>query len=431
MKINIMPLARVEGEGGIYVEIEEGRVKEVRMDIYEGPRLIETIVLGKKPEDAISIVPRICSICSTSHRLASVRGFEHATGIDVPQKIKLLRKLALYGEYIESHSLHYYLLALPDFFGYPDVISMAERYGDIVLGGLELKKFGNFIMEKINGRAIHGENIRIGYMGKIPEKKDLEYIKSTANALIPVIEDGIMAFPAMEIPSYMEEETNFICLLPDDDGFGFIGDIIITSKGERFYVGEYKNVIEERVVSHSFAKRSLYKGSPFTVGALARINILGERLTGKAGDFLRRLWSERWKSNPLLNNLAQAIEILFCLEQIPSLVDMILSLPDPELKEIEVGDGEGTGAVEAPRGTLYHHYKIKDGKVVDCDIITPTAQNLDDMERYLRRAAENLGKNPPEDIELKLEIIPRAYDPCISCSVHMLKVKVKGEENTC
>ncbi len=425
MKINIMPLARVEGEGGIYVEMEDERVKEVRMDIYEGPRLIETVVLGKRPDDVISIVTRICSICSTSHRLASVRGFERAGGVEVPEKIRLLRKLVHYGEYIESHSLHYYLLALPDFFGYPDAISMAEKYGDLVLGGLELKKFGNFIMETINGKAIHGENIRIGYMGRIPEKDALEHIKSRALALIPVIEDGIMAFPAMEIPDYMEEETNFICLVPEDDGFGFIGNTIITSKGERFDVEEYKKVTNERVVPHSFAKRSSYAGSPFTVGALARVNILGERLPGKAGDFFRRLWSERWKRNPLFNNLAQAIEILFCLEQIPPLVDRILSLPDPELKEPEVKEGEGTGAVEAPRGTLYHHYKVENGRTVECDIITPTAQNLDDMEKYLRRAAENLGKNPPEDFELRLELIPRAYDPCISCSVHMLRVKVK------
>uniref|UniRef100_A0A7C4YQU6 Ni/Fe hydrogenase subunit alpha n=1 Tax=candidate division WOR-3 bacterium TaxID=2052148 RepID=A0A7C4YQU6_UNCW3 len=420
--INIEPLARVEGHGGIEVEFVDGKVKNVKVDIYEGPRLIEQIVVGKKPEEDVSITSRICAICFVSHRLSAIKGLEKCLGIKPSPKIELLRRLAHFGEMIESHSLHYYLLALPDLLGFPDAISMVNKFPDDVSGGLELKKFGNRIMEIVAGRRIHGENLNIGF-GKLPEEDELEWIKKKSSEHIPIIERGLDLWGKLNIPDYMEEESNFACLLPPE-GFGFWGDEIIVSDGEKFDIEDYKKLTNERVVEHSFAKRCRYKGKPYVVGAIARIINLGEKIdTPMAKNYLKKYYDEKkWKRNPIYNNVAQGIEILWCLEKIPELIDDIRKAKY-EISKPKRFDGEGTGSFEAPRGMLIHHYRIEKGLVAEADFIAPTTQNLDAMEKYIFNAVKNLSEKGVKDIELPLEIIARAFDPCISCSAHLVKVK--------
>ncbi len=419
-KIFIDPVARVEGHGGIEVLIEKDRVKEIKVDIFEGPRLIEKLVVGKSPDEAVSISSRICAICFVSHRLSEIISHEKAMGIKPGRKTQLLRKLAHYGEMIESHSLHYYLLALPDYFGYPDAIRMLEKYEEVA-GALELKKYGNKIMEIVAGRRIHGENMRIGGFGKYPDEKELEWIKAKSYELIPVIESGIKLWEKVNVPDYLEDETVFMSI--DSDGeYVFIGDRVKISTGEVFQSEEYTEIIKERVVKHSFSKRCRYKGKPYSVGALARIINSGDKLDGLAKDYFTHLYNSRWHKNPLFNNIAQAIEILYCLEKIPSLVDEIRKADD-DVTGPERKTGRGVGIVEAPRGLLIHSNKLLNGKVDYADYIIPTTQNLDDMEKYVRVAAENLLNRKEENLELPLEMIMRAYDPCISCSVHMVRVK--------
>ena len=422
--VMVEPLARVEGHGGIEVIIENNEVKEVQIDIYEGPRLIEQLVIGKTPEENVSITSRICAICFVSHRLAAITGLEKALNITVPEKTKLLRRLSHYGEMIESNALHYYLLALPDFLGYPDAIRMASKYPEEVKGGLELKKFGNKIMEIISGRRIHGENMRIGGFGKIPSNEDLLWIKKKAIELIPVIERGIDLWTQLDIPDFMEQETIFVSVLPEDGRYGFTANVLAISDGSTLDVEDYKDLTNERVVPHSFGKRCRYKGKSYSVGALARLINQGERVDGLALEYLKKLYSDRWKRNPLFNNVAQAIEILFCFEKIPALVDRIMKFDYHEVKPM-VDSGKGTGAVEAPRGTLFHSYEVKDGKVSYADFIAPTTQNYEDIEKYMRIAANNLIKKQTKDMELPLEILVRSFDPCISCSAHLVKVKKK------
>ena len=262
-------LARVEGDGGITVAIEDGKVKEVRVDIFEGPRLFEELVRGKSPEDVLHLVPRICSICSLSHRYAALRAMENALDIKVPIKVKLLRTLMHYGEIIESHSLHIYLLSLPDLMGYPSAIAMMEKYEEKVRRGLEIKKFANRMIEIISGRMIHGENPILGGFGKFPGREEFLEIKREAEELIPHIEEGIDLIASVAYPNFCAKETLFMCLKPEKD-YGFVGDKVLVSDGEEFPVNDYRSFISERVVYHSFAKRSRYKNLPFTVGAIAR-----------------------------------------------------------------------------------------------------------------------------------------------------------------
>lgn len=426
-RLLIEHLARIEGHGAINVEVEGKKVKKVRMEIFEGPRLFETLSLGKLPSENLNIVPRICAICTLSHKYASLRGLEKCLDIKVPKKTHLLRELMLIGEIIESHSLHVYLLALPDLVGYPSAIAMVDKYGDAVKEGLALKKFGNRVMEAISARATHGENPVIGGFGKIPSKELLLEIKAEAKSLIPYIENGIELLGQLKCPRFLEKETVYICLKPPAKKYGFSGEEIIASDGNEFDVDDFKKHIDERVVTHSYAKRSSYNGKPYSVGALARINNIGNRLTGKAAKYYKRYWNRRWLKNPLYNNLAQAIEILFALEEIPRLIDKINSLNDPGIIESKKKKGKGTGTVEAPRGLLVHSYEIENGRMAAIDIVTPTAQNLDDIERYLRLTTEQmLSKGKKDDCIInQLEIVARSYDPCISCSAHLVKLARK------
>jgi sulfhydrogenase subunit alpha len=303
---------------------------------------------------------------------------------------------------------------------------MADKYGDVVVKALQLKKFGNKIMKLMGGRMVHGENPVLGGFNKLPSKKDLLAVQAEAEELLPFAMATIDILAGLEIEDHMERDTQFLCCKPPHDGYDYYGDILLTSDGKGHPAEDYKKVINERVVSHSFAKRGTYNGAPFTVGAIARVILLKDRLTGKAKEALDKLFNDRWYRNPLYNNFAQAIEQVFSLEGIIRVVEELLESETPEIVERTQETGAGTGAVEAPRGTLIHSYKIKDGKTTAADFITPTAMFLDDIEAFIRTGGETLlEKNQMDNIELKFEMIARAYDPCISCSAHLVEVVYK------
>jgi len=425
-EIRIEPLARVEGHGGIKVEIEDNRISNVEVQVLEGPRLFETLVVGRTPQEDLSIVPRICAICNLSHKYAALRGLEKALGVEIDSTTKLYRQLMHLGEIIESHSLHIYFLALPDFLGYDNAFLMVDKYGDTVTNALRLKKFGNKIMKMIGGRMIHGENPIIGGFGKLPTKGELTKIKEEALELLPFAIETIDLLSGLEIPDHMERETQFLCCKPPHEDYDYYGDRFITSDGKEHPVENYNSVIKERVVSHSFAKRGQYMDKPFTVGALARVLLLGDRLKGKAKEIHGKLVNERWYRNPLFNNHSQAIEQVYSLERIPEIINEILTSAKSKVVKPTNKTGSGTGAVEAPRGTLIHHYKVKDGLISAADIITPTVMFLDDIEEFIRTSGNTLlAKNQIDKIELEFEKIARAYDPCISCSAHIVEVIYK------
>ncbi len=422
-KISIEPLARVEGHGGIKVEIKDNKISNVEVRILEGPRLFEELVVGKTPQEDLSIVPRICAICNLSHKYAALRGLEKAIGVNIDPTTLLYRELMHHGEMIESHSLHIYFLALPDFLGYDNAVAMADKYGDAVTKALQLKKFGNKVMRIMGGRMIHGENPIIGGFSRLPSKETLTEIKEEAIKLLDFAVATIDLLGGLKIPDHMERETQFLCCKPLGDEYGYYGDILVTSDGEEHPIENYKRVIKERVVSHSFAKRSQYNNKPFTVGALARILLLGERLKGKAKQAYDKLVTDRWYRNPLFNNHAQAIEQIYSLEGIIETVNQLLISDNATIAQPTQETGIGTGAVEAPRGTLIHHYEVKDGKIKAADFITPTAMFLDDIEAFIRCGGEHLlAKSKRDNIELQFEMIARAYDPCISCSAHLVEV---------
>jgi sulfhydrogenase subunit alpha len=418
-------LCRVEGHGGITVKIENGKVAEVNMDIFEGPRFFEPLVVGRTYDEVAPILMRICAICSAAHTAASLMAVEDAFGIEVTHQTRLLRELLVQGGNIESHALHIFCLAIPDFLGYPSAIALASDYLQEVKMGLELKKLANTIQETIGGRAIHPVNAVVGGFGKLPNRDELSGLKEKLKRGLEQSLTGFDLVCSLQVPDFCTSPNIYAALSSDGSGYGLFGDKIALSNGDIKNIKMYKEICNERVVAHSHAKQSLFEGKPFAVGALARIALNGEKLSGQAKKAKDKLSMSLLQKNMLYNNAAQAVEMIYSIERSIEIIDELLGvgLREERPVDVRVRAGTGTGAVEAPRGTLYHSYSFDErGRLTEADVITPTAQNLANIEKDLRASVENLIDEPRESLGSKLEMVVRAYDPCISCAVHLLKV---------
>lgn len=423
-KIVIDDLARVEGHGGIEVSIEGGEVKDVKMHIPEGPRFFEAIIEGVKYDKVPDITRRICGICTASHSLASIRAIEKAFRVKVTPQTLLLRDLLIHGEVIESHALHLFLLALPDYLGYPDAMAMVDKYPKEVRAAFQLKRAGNMVHNVLSGREVHGMNDRVGGFSTIPKEEILLSVRKSMAESEAAAELAVKLFSSLDIPDFANSENTMMALDPGKT-FGYMGDHVLISNGERRRVEEYRELTNECVVEYSHAKHSSYGGSPFMVGALPRVALCGDRLCGTAKELLKENKGKLARENPLSNNLAQAIELVHCRERCIEDIDRLLSGLEKEAPvKVEPREGSGIGAVEAPRGILYHDYSFDEGGcITKANVITPTAINCANMEKDLRVAAGRLIAEKKENLEGSLELVARAYDPCISCSVHLVRVK--------
>ncbi|MDI3501966.1 MAG: sulfhydrogenase subunit alpha [Archaeoglobi archaeon] len=420
MRIRVKPLTRVEGHGGIYVEIDEEGVRDAKFEVFEGPRFFESIIRGFRYELVPDIMRRICAICTASHSLASIRAIEDALKVEISEQTKMLRDLLIHGEMIESHSLHLFALALPDYLGFPSVIQMAEKYPEEVRGALQLKKAGNMVHVALSGREVHGMNERVGGFSSIPSEDELEEILKTMREVRKFALLSVDLFSSLEIPGFPESENVLLASEPYER-FGFLGEKIRVSNGEVFDVHEYRSYLRELSLEHSRAKHVLFRNRSFMVGALSRVHLFGERLEGEAGELYRENREKINPENSLTINLAQAIELVHSVDRCIEIIEELLSrgIEKEEFPEIEVFESRGTSCVEAPRGTLIHSYELDEkGRIISADVITPTAMNSANIEKDLRVSAERLLRD--EEIERKIQLIPRAYDPCISCATHLI-----------
>ncbi len=426
--ITIPHLGRVEGHGGIFLKVVGDTVSEINMDIHEGSRYYEALLIGKSFLDVQGIITRVCAICSADHTVAALRALEAALGIQQTPRSYQLRGLMLRGAALESHALHVFALALPDFLGFESIMAMAAKYPAEVAFALRLKQLGNRVQALIGGRAVHPINTLVGGFGRLPTHRDLEEVRAALiEALEPTMEFVHLAH-TIEIPEWAAQPTVYLALRPLEEAYRFRGDSICTSRGEEFALAAYRQVIREFTVEHSHAKHAaLASGQSYFVGSLARLKLWGHLLSGRTRDAFEELFPAGVVDNVLLNTWAQLVEIVFSIESGIASCEALLGMDEArsELATYDVRAGRGIGAVEAPRGTLIHEYEIDHhGRVAGANVITPTAQNLANTERDMRLAAERVlaaGGATDEELKLDLEMVARAYDPCISCSVHVVR----------
>ncbi len=429
--ITIPHLGRVEGHGGIFVKIVGDEVLEVNMDIHEGSRYYEALLVGKHFLEVQGIITRVCAICSANHTVTALMAIENALGIEESLLVRRLRGLLLLGAALESHALHVFALALPDYLGFESVMAMAKKYPDEVTAALRLKQLGNRIQELVGGRPVHPVNALVGGFGRLPSREQLARLRDELVAEMPTAMRFVELASTIEVPTWAAEPTVYMALKPDFPAYRFRGSTICTSRGEEFPVAAYRDVVREFTVEHSHAKHSaLVSGETYMTGAQARVSLWGDRLVGKAREAFQALFPAGPQSNILLNNWAQLVEIVHSLGRGVEICDELREMSDEDGKPApyEVRAGRGIAAVEVPRGTLFHEYELDaEGRVVAANIITPTAQNLANVERDLRRAVENLLAARPaggdEELSLDLSMVARAYDPCISCSVHVVRIE--------
>ncbi|WP_175060221.1 NADPH-dependent hydrogenase/sulfhydrogenase 1 subunit alpha [Thermococcus sp. 2319x1] len=422
--ITVDHIARVEGKGGIEIVTSEEGIKEVKLNIIEGPRFFEAITIGKKLEEALAIYPRVCSFCSASHKLTALEAAEKAIGFTPRPEIQELRELLYMGDTIESHALHLYLLVLPDYLGYSSPLAMVDKYKKEIEYAMALKNIGSKIMDYLGSRAIHQENAVLGGFGKLPTKAQFEELKRELKEALPLAEYTVELFSKLEqYEEVTDDEMVHMAVKPRNDVYGIYGDYIKVSDGFEFPVEDYKKHIVEKVVEHSFAKHSFYKGKPFMVGAISRIVNNADLLYGKAKELYTQYKDLLRYNNCFANNFAQAIEVVYFIERAIDIIDDTLAKwPVKERDEVEIKDGFGVSITEAPRGLLVYALEVRGGRVNYADIITPTAMNLAIMERHVRMMAENHWQDDPERLKLLAEMTVRAYDPCISCSVHVVRL---------
>jgi len=423
LPITVDHIARVEGKGGVEIVVGDDGVKEVRLNIIEGPRFFEAITVGKKLDEALAVYPRICSFCSAAHKLTAVEAAEKAVGFTPREEIQALREVLYIGDMIESHALHLYLLVLPDYLGYSGPLHMVDEYKKEIGIALGLKNLGSWIMDVLGSRAIHQENAVLGGFGKLPDRATLEEMKRKLKEALPKAEYTFELFTKLEQYEEVEGPITHLAVKPRGNAYGIYGDSIKASDGNEFPSEDYKKHIKEFVVEHSFAKHSHYHGRPFMVGAISRLVNNASLLYGKAKELYEGHRDLLRPTNPFANNLAQALELVYFTERAMDLIDEALARwPMKPRDEVEIRDGFGVSTTEAPRGVLVYALKVEKGRVSYADIITPTAFNLAMMEEHVRMMAEKHYNDDPERLKLLAEMVVRAYDPCISCSVHVARL---------
>jgi coenzyme F420-reducing hydrogenase alpha subunit len=423
--IEVPALARVEGEGALYIRLKNGDISEIQVNIYEPPRFFEGFLRGRYFQEVPDITARICGICPVAYQMSSVQALEMALGVKITPEVRALRRLLYNAEYIESHALHIYMLQAPDILGHDSALSLAEVNPDVVKTALRLKKVGNDLLKAIGGRSVHPVNTCVGGFYRWPREEKIK-------ALIPDLEWGLEAAKEtvrwaakLPYPEFDVYDYEYVAVHRDDE-YGILNGEILSSTGKQVTVEEYAQHYLESHVRHSNALHShTASGKTYIVGPMARLNLNFEQLGEYARQMLEETGVELPIRNPYKMLYARAIELVEVYAEALRLVEAY----DPKgasKAEIKVKAGEGHGVSEAPRGLLYHHYVVDDnGMIKHARIVPPTAQNLARIEADLWKLVPQVIGLPQEEAQLACEHLVRSYDPCISCATHFLKLKIE------
>jgi sulfhydrogenase subunit alpha len=418
-KLTVDHVARIEGHGDIAVSVADGVVTQVRLDVVEPARFFESMVVGRRFDEAPLITSRICGICSPNHQITSIKAVEAAMGVEATERTTLLRKLLVYGSYLQNHATHLYLFAAPDYCGVGSVLPLARTHPDVVRRALRIKKLGNDLTALVGGRPVHPVTAVVGGFTREPDAKRLEYMRPRLHEAAEDARETVALFRAFEYPEF-ETAGEMLALVADGEYAIYDGAIGALDAGWRRPVADYRDILDEAVVTHSNAKHSTVGGRTFFVGSLARVSLSAALLTPMAARAASIAGIAPPSRNPFHNNLAQAVELIDAAERCAGYIESLLD--DGGTSEpvaFDVRAGEGSSATEAPRGTLYHSYRIDENGIVTMgNVVTPTAQNLGNLDADMRAFAPTVVDRPEPEFRLLLEELVRSYDPCLSCSVH-------------
>ncbi len=435
LTINVTYLTRVEGHGNIVVEVKDGKLQICKLEIVESPRFFEAFLRGRSIYEAPHITSRICGICACGHTLASIQAAEDALGIKPTEQTILLRKLLLHYEELDSHILHIYLLVAPDLLGVPSFVPLIKSNPELVRRALKMKRLCNELCDILVGRHVHPISAVVGGFTKLPSYNDLEEMHKRLTELRSDIESTVEFFSKITFPIF-ERDTEYVALVNDEDEYPLLYGDIGSTDGYRVSKYEYKNVTNEFIVPYATAKRTKWHRESYAVGALARFNLNHEKLHPKAKEAAVTLNLKPKCINPYLNTVAQIVECVHCVEDALRIIETLwqkgidydeVVIPDINEKGIlPQRAGEGVGAVEVPRGLLIHHYECDErGIFRNANCVIPTNQNTHNIELDMLKLVPEIINQSQEEITLAIEMLVRAYDPCISCSVHMVKVNFK------
>jgi sulfhydrogenase subunit alpha len=423
LKVDVHHVTRVEGHGNIVVDVENGELKQCELQIVETPRFFEAMLRGRHYMDSSHITSRICGICAVGHATTSLRATEKALGVTPSEQTVLLRKLNFHGEILDSHILHVYMLVAPDFLGVGSVIPLAQSAPDVVLRALRMKKLSGDICATLSGRHTHPIAMTVGGFTHYPTNDQLYQLRERLDAVRADVEATVALIQTLRVPDF-ERDTEYIALHKEDE-YCFIDGEIASTDGGTWPVERYREVTNETMVPHSSAKHTANQRQSYMVGALARFNVNHDKLHPKAQAAATALGLKAKCTNSYMNSVAQVVEIAHCVEESIEILDMLLERgvePEEPAPATRLS-GEGVGSCEVPRGILFHNYVIEEGVVVGANCVIPTGQNLANIEADMRSLVPSILDQPQEDITKALEMLVRAYDPCISCSAHMLDVE--------
>jgi len=424
--IKVDYIARVEGEGAMYVRIKDQEVKDVKLKIFEPPRFFEAFLRGRSYLDAPDITARICGICPIAYEMSAVHAMEQIFGVQVQGPLRELRRLIYCGEWIESHALHVFMLHAPDFLGYEDAIRMAKDHRDVVQMGLRLKKIGNEIVSLIGGREIHPINVRVGGFYKVPRKQDLQQLEEGLKWGLEAAEQTVRWVAELPFPDF-DQDYEFVALRHPGE-YPFNEGQLVSNRGLDIAVDEFYEYIEEFHVRHSTSLHAAIKErGHYFVGPLARYSLNFDRLTPRVQEAARAAGLGPTCFNPFKSIIVRAVEILHAYEEALRIIQSY-EMPDQPVVEYEVRAGTGHGCTEAPRGICYHRYTVdEEGTIQDAQIAPPTSQNQPTIEDDLRAYVAQHIDLAHDQLQWQCEQAIRNYDPCISCSCHFLKLHVQRE----
>jgi coenzyme F420-reducing hydrogenase alpha subunit len=424
--IRVDYLARVEGEGGLYIKLKGDQVQDVKLKIFEPPRLFEAFLRGRHCSEVPDITARICGICPVAYQMSAVHAIERALGIEIDPAVRLLRRLFYCGEWIESHALHIFMLHVPDFLGYPDAIQMARDHRGTVEQGLRLKKTGNRIVTLMGGREIHPISAAVGGFHKVPSKTGLRSLVEDLKWALEASLSTARLVAGFEFPDF-EQDYEFVALSHPHE-YPFNEGRLVSNRGLNIDAAQYEEHFMEQHVKYSNALHSYLRGrGSYLVGPLARFNLNFSRLPEIAQQAARDCGLALPCRNPFRSIVVRAVEMVFaCYEALR----VIAEYEPPAAPRVGMPGraGVGSAATEAPRGLLYHRYEIDErGIILSAKIVPPTSQNQKRIEDDLRHFVPGLMTRPAEEITWRCEQAVRNYDPCISCATHFLRLKIDQE----